>query len=207
MKKTQIIALICISFLLYGCSTLTGKSSSDSAQTTELASYAEETATGKRVVKIYEEVYQDHRLIKVVIIKNGQISETVHRITSPNFSIKQQVADKIQYQPGKAEVNKGADLKIVAFTQALETAREAMGRTDYLVALDSVNKALEIDSNNPQAHMMKGSIYYAMGKLDLASQEYEIVLKLQPDNQEVKKFRDYLQSKNNRSLKTNIQTP
>ena len=79
-----------------------------------------------------------------------------------------------------------------------------MMKTDYVSALESLNEALKIDSYNPQAHMMKGSIFYAMGKYELAQKEFDFVLKVDPGNIEVKRFRDFMES-NSENQKVKIE--
>ena len=69
-----------------------------------------------------------------------------------------------------------------------------MLKNDYVSALEALNSALQIDSFNPQAHMMKGSIFYSMGKYDLAKKEFDFVLKVDPGNVEVKRFKEFMES-------------
>jgi hypothetical protein len=42
---------------------------------------------------------------------------------------------------------------------------------------------------------MKGSVYYAMGNYSLANDAWEKVLQLDPSNQEVRQFMDFLKSR------------
>ncbi|HEX7926312.1 MAG TPA: tetratricopeptide repeat protein [bacterium] len=58
-----------------------------------------------------------------------------------------------------------------------------------------MNLVLLTRPEHPQAHTMKGSIYYAMGNYALANDEWEKVLQLDPSNQEVRQFLDFLKSR------------
>ncbi len=189
--------LICLSFfMIASCS-----SSSEVETATEIdsfsqlvAQHAEETGEGNIITKIYEEKKNGIYGIKVQIIKDGEISETVHYFENNNFSISIPVSARIQVQTAE-QAEKTPDTGILVFSQKLEVARQAMLKTDYVAALEATNEALKIDSYNPQAHMMKGSIFYAMGKYDLAKKEFDFVLKVDPDNIEVKRFQEFMDSK------------
>ncbi len=158
-----------------------------------VAQHAEETGEGNIITKVFEERKNGIYIIKVQVIKEGQISETVHYFDNSNFTISIPVSARIMVQsPEQAE--KSPDTGILVFSQRLEVAREAMMKTDYVAALEALNEALKIDSYNPQAHMMKGSIFYAMGKYDLAKKEFDFVLKVDPENIEVKRFKEFMES-------------
>ncbi|MBU2514411.1 hypothetical protein KJ966_24010 [bacterium] len=194
-KFTELMCVIAL-FILAGCS-----SSSEVQPTTAadsfnqlVAQHAEETGEGNVVTKIYEERKNGIYAIKIQVIKEGQISETIHYFENNNFSISVPVSARIMVQSSE-EAQKSPDTGILVFSQKLEVARDAMMKTDYVAALEALNDALKIDSYNPQAHMMKGSIFYAMGKYDLAKKEFDFVLKVDPGNIEVKRFKEFMESK------------
>ncbi len=172
----------------------------------EVAQHAEETGEGNVVTKIYEERKDGVYAIKIHVIREGHISETIHYFDSPNFSISVPVSARIMVQSPE-EAQKSPDTGILRFSQHLEVAREAMMKTDYVAALEALNEALKIDSYNPQAHMMKGSIFYAMGKYDLASKEFDYVLKVDPGNLEVKRFKEFMESKSENVQKVKLEGP
>ncbi len=182
-----------ISFLVFaGCSTSAPETEVDSFSQL-VAQHAEETGEGNIITKVYEEKKNGVYAIKIQVIKEGQITETVHYYDSSNFSISIPVSARIMVQsPEQAE--KSPDTGILVFSQRLEVARGAMMKTDYVAALEALNEALKIDSYNPQAHMMKGSIFYSMGKYELAKKEFDFVLKVDPENIEVKRFKEFMES-------------
>lgn len=159
----------------------------------EVAQHVEQTGEGEVITKIFEERDNGIYTIRIQVIKDGNVKETIHYFDSDNFSISVPVSAHIMVQNVK-EAGKRPDTNVLVFTQKLELARQSMLETDYIGALEALNEALKIDSYNPQAHMMKGSIFYSMGKTDLAKKEFEYVLKVDPDNIEVKRFKEFMDS-------------
>lgn len=183
--------------LLFACSSSSPTETETASFSEMVAQHAEETGEGQVITKIYEERRNGVYAIKIQVIKEGQISETVHYFDNPNFTISVPVSARIMVQSPE-EAEKAPDTGILVFSQKLEVAREAMLETDYVAALEALNEALKIDSYNPQAHMMKGSIFYAMGKYDLARKEFDFVLKVDPDNMEVKRFKEFMESQSDK---------
>lgn len=192
--KNFIVPIITgISLLIFsGCSSTEPEAETDSFSQL-VAQHAEETGEGNIITKVYEERKNGVYIIKVQVIKEGQITETVHYFDNANFTISIPVSARIMVQSPE-QAQKSPDTGILVFSQRLEVAREAMMKTDYVAALEALNEALKIDSYNPQAHMMKGSIFYAMGKYDLARKEFDFVLKVDPENMEVKRFKEFMES-------------
>lgn len=206
MKKI-IIGLI-MGLSLYGCtsSQTEAKKAPESAMDFSqlVAQHAEETGEGKVITKIYEERKNGLYSIRIQIIKDGQVSETVHHFDSSNFSISVPVSARIMVKSSE-EAEKAPDTGLLVFSQKIELAQNAMMKSDYVAALEALNEALKIDSYNPQAHMMKGSIFYAMGKYDLARKEFDFVLKVDPDNIEVKRFKEFMDSESEGASKVKIE--
>ncbi len=204
IARYQLIAFAIILFLLTACS-----SKEVEPQTTgrEVASHIEETGVGSTVIKVYEERRNGIYIIKVVILKDGKRTEQIHHFDNNNFEVSVPVSARIMVQSTReaAQSSSSPDTGILVFSQQLEVAREAMMKTDYVGALEALNEALKIDSYNPQAHMMKGSIFYAMGKYDLAKKEFDFVLKVDPQNMEVKKFKEFMESKSENIKKVKIE--
>ena len=192
--KTGIISLIVgmALLLLHACS-MSSRPVEDDSFSQLVAQHSEETGEGNVVTKVFEERKNGIYVIKIQVIRDGQISETVHYFDNSNFSISVPVSARIMVQSPE-QAGKSPDTTILVFSQKLEVAREAMLKTDYVAALEALNEALKVDSYNPQAHMMKGSIFYAMGKYDLARKEFDFVLKVDPDNIEVKRFKEFMES-------------
>jgi tetratricopeptide (TPR) repeat protein len=193
IRNTIAPAILGIGMLIFtGCSSSTPETEVDSFSQL-VGQHAEETGEGNIITKIYEERKNGVYAIKIQVIKEGQISETIHYFDNSNFTISIPVSARIMVQsPEQAE--KSPNTSILVFSQKLEVARDAMMKTDYVAALEALNEALKIDSYNPQAHMMKGSIFYAMGKYDLANKEFDFVLKVDPGNIEVKRFKEFMDS-------------
>ena len=161
----------------------------------EIAQHVESTGEGEVITKVIEERKGGVYIIRVQIIRDGKIKETTHFFENDNFTISIPVSANIVVQSGK-DAAKGTNTNILVFSQKLDVARDAMTKNDYVRALEALNEALKIDSYNPQAHMMKGSIFYSMGKHDLAKKEFDYVLKVDPENIEVKRFREFMESEN-----------
>jgi len=171
----------------------------------EIAQHTETMGETNVVTKVIEEEKDGVYTIRVVIIKDGKLRETVHSFESNNFKISIPVSANIMVQSNQ-ETQKSTSTSILQFSQKLELAREFMMKTKYVEALEALNEALTIDSYNPQAHMMKGSILYAMGKEDLARKEFDYVLKVDPENAEVKRFKHFMESKKEETQKVKIET-
>lgn len=182
-----------------------GKSTSSSSKTSrEVSQHVEQTGEGEVVTKIFEERNNGIYTVRIQVIKDGNMKETVHYFDSDNFSISVPVSAHIMVQSAK-EAGKSSDTNVLVFTQKLELARQQMLKSDYIGALEALNEALKVDSYNPQAHMMKGSIFYSMGKTDLAKKEFEYVLKVDPDNIEVKRFKEFMESEAGQSTKVKFE--
>jgi tetratricopeptide (TPR) repeat protein len=172
--------------------------------TREVARHAENTGEIDVVTRVFEEREDGVYSVRIQVIREGKVNETVHYLDDDSFIISVPVSAHIQVQ-NIAEAAKADDTGVFQFTQNLEMAREAMLRTDYIKALEAVNAALRIDHYNPQAHMMKGSIFYAMGRYDLARKEFDYVLELEPDNIEVKQFREFMEAEGDGSGRVKIE--
>lgn len=206
--STLLSALLILTLVAPGCAQLRKMAKKREAAQQQ----NEETVAGREiarhsesgsVVKVYEEQKNGVYIIRIQVIKNGEIKETIHHFDNYNFSISVPVSDRIVAQTPE-EARENPDTNVTLFSQKLEMARESMLKTDYVTAMEAINEALRIDSYNPQAHMMKGSIFYAMGKKDLAKKEFDYVLKIDPDNKEVKQFLQFLETSSEESPDENF---
>jgi len=202
----SILVLLGFSLLLTSCKTGTQDQKPQDIAQREIAHHIEEAGEGNIVTKIFETRQNGIYTIKIQVIKGGKMQETVHHFDSPNFSISIPVSANIIAQDAR-DAKGSPDANVTLFSQSLEAAREAMVKTDYIAALEALNSALQIDSFNPQAHMMKGSIFYAMGKVELAKKEFDFVLKVDPGNIEVKRFQQFLDSKPSETPQVKFQGP
>ncbi len=201
-SKYQIIAFAMILALITACSS--NKVEPQTSDMEEVARHVEETGVGSTVIKVYEKRQNGIYIIKVVMIKDGNTTEQTHHFDSNNFEVSVPISARVMVQSARDAAD-SPDTGILVFSQKLEVAREAMMKTDYVGALEALNEALKIDSYNPQAHMMKGSIFYAMGKYDLAKKEFDFVLKVDPENMEVKKFKEFMESKSENINKVKLE--
>jgi len=199
----QLSVLFAVALSLGGCSFF-GDSEAPQAESREIAQHSENVGEGNIVTRVFEERKNGTYAIKIQVIKEGKVEETIHYFDNDNFSISVPVSARIQVQSVE-EAGKTQNTGILVFSQKLEVAREAMLKTDYVKALEALNEALQIDNYNPQAHMMKGSIFYAMGQYDMARKEFDYVLKLEPENVEVKRFKEFMDSKEGESGKVKIE--
>ena len=174
-----------------GCSQ-TGLETDPEELLKEVATHIEKTGEGEVVTKVYTTQEHGRTKVKIVQVKQGQMTIHEEEFDTDNFAVSFQVGPHIVAQA--AEEGAGSSQEVAMFSQKLEMAREAMLRNDYVEALETLNGALQIDAYNPQAHMMKGSIFYSMGKYDLARKEFDFVLKVDPDNLEVKRFKAFMES-------------
>lgn len=164
----------------------------------KIASHLENTGQGDVVTNVYIQKKNGITIVRIETIKDGNKKMRQQVFDSDNFVIREQVGAHIVAQTS-AEITEsggsdGGDTDVMVFSQKLEKARSAMLKNDYVSALEALNSALQIDSFNPQAHMMKGSIFYSMGKYELAKKEFDFVLKVDPGNIEVKRFKEFMES-------------
>ncbi len=204
LKKLWVCFGVAVSMVVMaGCSG-TPKEAEPQSFTREIAQHSEQVGEGDIITKIIEERRNGVYSIRIQVIKDGNVSETVHHMENSNFSISIPVSAHIMVQSAK-EAGATSDTNILVFTQKLELARDAMSKTDYVRALEAVNEALRIDNYNPQAHAMKGSIYYSMGRYDMARKSFNYVLKVDPENEEVKAFQEFMRSTSENPGKVNVE--
>jgi hypothetical protein len=143
----------------------------------------ESEVNGNQVVRINTRFRgEDHSLIL-------QIDQPVYEVEIPLTM--EQIAPQTTSSSARGPEGQFQDLLI---SQYLEKAQEAMLNGDYQAALRQVNLVLLTRPDHSQAHSMKGSVYYAMGNYALANEEWERVLTLDPSNEEVRKFVDFLKN-------------
>ncbi|MBT4287864.1 MAG: hypothetical protein HOD92_11045 [Deltaproteobacteria bacterium] len=191
----SIYFLLLIILFAIGCSTNQAEDGNmDLGKFEKIASHLENTGQGDIVTNVYIQKMNGVTIVRIETIKDGNKKTRQQVFDTDNFVIREQIGAHIVAQTPAEITESGGGTDVMVFSQKLEKARDAMLKNDYVSALEALNSALQIDSFNPQAHMMKGSIFYSMGKYDLAKKEFDFVLKVDPGNVEVKRFKEFMES-------------
>jgi len=192
----NIFFLLLSLLFVIGCSTNQAEDgNTDLGKFDKIASHLENAGQGDVVTNVYIQKMNGITIVRIETIKDGNRKIRQQVFDTDNFVIREKVGAHIVVQtPAEIVESGGSDTDVMVFSQNLEKARDAMLQNDYVSALEALNSALQIDSFNPQAHMMKGSIFYSMGKYDLAKKEFDFVLKVDPGNVEVKRFQEFMAS-------------
>ena len=174
-----------------------GKPSADKPERIVLS-----TRSGETGIQVTESEQDGTQIVRITTTFRGEESTVVLAIDQPNYEVEiplsiEQVRPRRAAGPGEPGAPgsaAGRDFQILLMAQYLEKAQEAMLNGDYNLALRQINLVLIVRPDNVKALEMKGSVYYAMGNYELANQQWEQVLVLDPSNQEVQSFRDFLQN-------------
>ena len=201
-------ALVLTAFLAApGCST--GKSASPESGKSASASASSSSAPGKTVlatrqgesqIQVTESEEDGNQLIRIRMVYNGEENTIVLNIDQPVYDVEiplslESVMPKSARPEARGPEGQFQDLLIA---QYLEKAQELMMGGDYNGALRQVNMVLLTKPDHIQGHTMKGSVYYALGNYQLANEEWEYVLSLDPSNQEVANFKEFLKNRQGR---------
>jgi hypothetical protein len=158
------------------------------------------TRTGETYIQVTESEEGGAKVVRVKTQFRGQESSIVLNIDEPTYEIEIPLSiDQVipgttaGAAPGPGAGGKGNYGDLLA-AQYLEKAQEQMLNGDYNGALRQVDLVLTVSPDHVQALTMKGSIYYAMGNYALANQVWEQVLVLDPSNEEVRNFQDFVKS-------------
>jgi len=154
------------------------------------------TRTGETYIQVTESEQGGAKVVRVKTQFRGQESNIVLNIDEPTYEIEiplslDQVVPGAAAGPGAGGKGNYGDLLAA---QYLEKAQEQMLNGDYNGALRQVDLVLTVSPDHVQALTMKGSIYYAMGNYALANQAWEQVLVLDPSNEEVRNFQEFVKS-------------
>lgn len=162
---------------------LTTRSGETSIEVTEST-----TEQGQQVVRVRTTFRGEESMVTL------NIDEPVYEVEIP-LSIRQQRPAGAPADAGEGGAGAGSRrFEDILIAQYLEKAQQHMLDGDYNAALRQVNLVLNVNPDHVQALTMKGSIYYAMGNYQLANEQYERVLALDPSNQEVRKFQEFLRN-------------
>jgi tetratricopeptide (TPR) repeat protein len=119
-----------------------------------------------------------------------QIDQNVYDVEIPLTL--EQIAPQSASSSARGSEGQFQDMLIA---QYFEKAQEAMLAGNYGEALKQVNLVLLTRPDHVQGHAMKGSVYYAMGNYQLADDEWQRVMALDPGNQEVRAFTEFLKNR------------
>ncbi len=154
------------------------------------------TRQGESSIQVTESEIDGNQVIRINTRYRGEDNSIVLNIDQPVYEVEIPLTlEQIAPQSVAAAKSPEGQFQDLLIAQYMEKAQEAMLNGDYQGALRQVNLVLLTRPDHPQAHTMKGSIYYAMGNYSLANDEWERVLQLDPSNQEVRQFMDFLKSR------------
>lgn len=160
-----------------------------------------QTRSGETSIQVTESEQDGIQVVRITTTFRGQESNIVLAIDNPVYEVdiplslaQQQPALAAGAGTGGAAGGAGG-FQDLLIAQYLEKSQVAMLDGIYNEALRQVNLVLMVRPDHVPAHQMKGSIYYAMGNFELANQEWEQVLALDPSNQEVRDFQDFLKNR------------
>ena len=158
-----------------------------------------QTRSNNALIRVTEASAGNSQIIRVKTVFNGEENIIVLNIDEPVYEIEiplgpQQVALPPGGTAGDAGTQKAlqAQAQKMQTDQSLELAQKAMLAGNYNESIRNLDNLLQINPKHIKARSMKGSVYYALGNIDLANQEWERVLLVDPGNVEVRKFIDFL---------------
>jgi len=153
------------------------------------------TQSGETGISVTEATEGGSQVIRVTTTFRGEASTVVLSVDEPNYEI--DIPLSIQQVRPKAPSERTGkdDFQDLMIAQYLEKAQNAMLQGNYNEALRQVNLVLMVRPDHIKSHEMKGSIYYAMGSYQLANEEWEQVLALDPSNEEVRGFLDFMKNR------------
>lgn len=149
------------------------------------------TRTGETGIQVTESEEGGQQIVRVTTTFRGEVSTVVMAIDESNYEVEIPLSLSQTMPTGSARGGPAGDFQDLLTAQYLEKSQVSMMEGNYNEALRQVNLVLMVRPEHVKAHEMKGSIYYAMGSYELANEEWEQVLTLDPSNEEVRKFMDF----------------
>lgn len=154
-----------------------------------------QSRSGETTIQVTESNQGGSRVVRVTTTFRGEESTVVLMIDEPVYEVEIPLSIQQQRPAGAGgAAGGGREFSDLLAAQYLEKAQEFMLEGDYNGALRQVNLVLMVQPDNVNALMMKGSVYYAMGNYQLANEQWENVLTVDPSNDEVRNFQDFLKS-------------
>jgi tetratricopeptide (TPR) repeat protein len=189
-----VLALAC-ALAVAGCATGSqggGGSSGGADEKTVLL-----TRKGESSIQVTESEEDGSQVVRVKTVFRGEENNIVLNIDQPVYEVEiplslEQVLPQASAAAARGPEGQFQDLLIA---QYLEKAQQAMMAGDYNGALRQVDTVLQVKPDHIQGHSMKGSIYYALGNYQLANEEWEYTLSLDPGNKEVLDFQAFLKNR------------
>jgi len=154
------------------------------------------TRSGETGIQVTESEIDGTQVVRVTTTFRGEESNIELAIDQPVYDIEIPLSIQ-QTRPAGAGGGTGSGagaVQDILTAQYLEKAQSAMLDGNYNEALKQVNLVLTVNPDHVKAREMKGSVYYAMGSYQLANEEWERVLTLDPSNEEVRGFMDFTQN-------------
>ncbi|MDH5751182.1 MAG: hypothetical protein OEZ59_02035 [Deltaproteobacteria bacterium] len=184
--------LLALLVLLTGCSGM----GSDSSEKTVLA-----TKQGESHIVVTESEEDGGQIVRIKMNFRGQENTITLNIDQPVYDVEIPLSlENVMPMATKPEVRgPEGQFQDLLIAQYLQKAQDLMMSGDYNGALRQVNLVLLTQPDHLQAHVMKGSVYYALGNYQLANEEWEYVLSLDPSNVEVNKFMDFMKNRQGRT--------
>jgi len=152
---------------------------------------------GDTSIQVTESNESGNQMIRVHTVFRGEENTILLNVDQPTYEIEIPLSlDQVIPQAASSAVRgPEGQFQDMLVNQYLERAQQAMMNGDYNGALRQVNLVLNVQPNHIQAHAMKGSIYYALGNYQLANDEWEEVLAIDPSNTEVREFQSFLKNR------------
>lgn len=159
------------------------------------------TQSGETGIQVTESEQDGTQVIRIKTTFRGKESVIVLAVDQPVYEVDIPLSIQ-QVNPGFGRPGEGGgggagpgDFQALLLAQQLEKAQKSMMDGVYNDALRQVNLVLNVRPDHIKAHEMKGSIYYAMGNFELANEEWENVLAMDPSNEEVRSFMEFLKNR------------
>jgi len=151
---------------------------------------------GEASIQVTESEEDGTQIVRISTKYKGEDHSIVLQIDQPVYDIEVPLTlEQIAPQTAAAARGPEGQFQEMLINQYFEKAQEAMLAGDYPGALKQVNLVLLTRPDHVQGHAMKGSVYYAMGNYQLAEEEWQRVLQLDPSNQEVRTFTEFLKNR------------
>ena len=155
------------------------------------------TKKGESSIRVSESEVDGNQIVRIHTVFRGEENTIVLDIDQAVYEVEIPLTlDQVIPQSASAQVRgPEGQFQDLLVAQWLQKAQEAMLAGDYNGALRQVDTVLQIQPSHTQAHSMKGSVYYALGNYELASEEWQYVLSLDPTNKEVQDFQAFLKNR------------
>lgn len=148
-------------------------------------------------IQVTESERDGNQIVRIRTVFRGEENVITLDIDQPVYEVEIPLSlEDVMPQAASPQVRgPEGQFQDLLIAQWLQKAQEAMLAGDYNTALKHVDTVLQVQPNHVQAHAMKGSVYYALGNYQLADEEWEYVLSLDPSNKEVLDMQEFLRNR------------